>query len=132
LKQDPALHQWASTFVGAAAANTVGGDAQTGGSTAASGTKNNWYADEGEIDPLTFLMTGGLVYLDSLLGLKGKDFRGGSQRDRDKWYGYNDKEFQRWWHREGKADSGGNDIDNSEDAKNAYDDWVSSGKPTLK
>jgi len=41
LKQDPALHQWASTFVGAAAVNTVGGDAQTGGSTAASGTKNN-------------------------------------------------------------------------------------------
>ena len=39
--QDPALHQWASVFVGAAAAKTVGGDAQNGGSTAASGTKNN-------------------------------------------------------------------------------------------
>ena len=39
--QDPALRQWASIFVGAAAANTVSGDAQTGGSTAASGTKNN-------------------------------------------------------------------------------------------
>ena len=55
--QDPALHQWASVFVGAAAANTVGGDAQTGGSTAASGTKNNNYA-VGLDNPLPYLVTG--------------------------------------------------------------------------
>lgn len=40
---DPDLRQWASLLVGAAAAKTVGGDAQAGGSTAASGTKNNWF-----------------------------------------------------------------------------------------
>ena len=33
---------------------------------------------------------------------KGKEFRGGKQSDRDQWYGYNDKQFQRWWHRKGK------------------------------
>ncbi|MBP2661869.1 MAG: hypothetical protein H6Q69_4901 [Firmicutes bacterium] len=59
-------------------------------------------------------------------------FRGGSKAERDNWYGYNDKEFQRWWHREGKAEAGENDIDNAEEAKNAYDDWVSRGKPTVK
>lgn len=42
---DPDLHQWASYLVGAAAAKAVGGDAQTGGSTAASGTKNNMLSD---------------------------------------------------------------------------------------
>jgi len=40
--KDPALHQWASALVGAAAANVVGGNALTGASVAASGTKNNW------------------------------------------------------------------------------------------
>ncbi|SMD18223.1 hemagglutinin repeat-containing protein, partial [Sporomusa malonica] len=40
--KDPALHQWASALVGAAAAKTVGGNAQTGVSTAVSGTKNNF------------------------------------------------------------------------------------------
>ncbi len=40
--KDPGLHQWASYIVGSAAASIVGGNAQTGGSTAASGTKNNY------------------------------------------------------------------------------------------
>lgn len=39
----PDLLQWASAIVGSAAATVVGGEAQTGGSTAASGTKNNWF-----------------------------------------------------------------------------------------
>ena len=69
---------------------------------------------------------------DLYIWAKGQEFRGGSKSDRDKWYGYNEKEFQRWWHREGKAESGGNDIDNAEEAKNAYDDWVSRGKPKVK
>ncbi|WP_373657526.1 hypothetical protein [Sporomusa acidovorans] len=38
---DPALRQWASYVVGSAAAKLAGGTPQTGGSTAASGTKNN-------------------------------------------------------------------------------------------
>ncbi|WP_246105502.1 hemagglutinin repeat-containing protein [Sporomusa termitida] len=44
-KDNPDLHQWASAIIGAAAATVVGGDAQTGGSTAASGTKNNFLSD---------------------------------------------------------------------------------------
>ncbi|MFD1246124.1 hypothetical protein [Paralysiella testudinis] len=54
-------------------------------------------------------------------GEKGTGLRGGSKKDRDKWYGYNDKEFQRWWHREGKTDFGGKDIDNSNEAKAAWE-----------
>jgi filamentous hemagglutinin len=38
---DPALRQWASYVVGSTAAKLAGGTPQTGGSTAASGTKNN-------------------------------------------------------------------------------------------
>jgi hypothetical protein len=37
------------------------------------------------------------------VGAKGRDegrFRGGRQRARDPWYGYDDKEFQRWAHGE--------------------------------
>ena len=37
---------------------------------------------------------------------KGESFRGGKKGSRDQWYGYNDKEFQRWWHREGKESLG--------------------------
>jgi hypothetical protein len=40
--KDPALLQWASAVVGAAAAKAVGGNAQTGASVAASQTKNNY------------------------------------------------------------------------------------------
>ena len=40
-KNKPDLHQWASAIIGATAAKVVGGNAQTGASTAASGTKNN-------------------------------------------------------------------------------------------
>ncbi|BBB90465.1 two-partner secretion domain-containing protein [Methylomusa anaerophila] len=43
--KDSALHQWASAIVGSAAAAVIGGDAQTGASTAASGTKNNFLSD---------------------------------------------------------------------------------------
>jgi hypothetical protein len=66
-------------------------------------------------------------------GKKGKDFRGGKKGDRDKWYGYDkDPDFVKWWHREGKDFFGGNDIDNAEEAKAAYDEWVSLGKPRAK
>ncbi|WP_019878466.1 hemagglutinin repeat-containing protein [Succinispira mobilis] len=41
-KNKPDLHQWASAIIGATAAKVVGGNAQTGASTAASGTKNNY------------------------------------------------------------------------------------------
>ena len=41
--KDPGLHQIASALLGAAAAKDAGGNAQAGASTAASGTKNNWF-----------------------------------------------------------------------------------------
>ena len=41
--KDPGLHQIASALLGAAAAKVAGGNAQAGASTAASGTKNNFY-----------------------------------------------------------------------------------------
>jgi hypothetical protein len=63
---------------------------------------------------------------------KGKTFRGGSKKTRDNWYGYNDKEFQRWWHRKGKKDWGGNDIEDAEHARQVYESWVSQGKPKVK
>ena len=44
--KDPALMQWASAIVGAAAAKIVNGNAQTGASIAASETKNNYLSHE--------------------------------------------------------------------------------------
>lgn len=61
---------------------------------------------------------------------KGKTFRHG--KDRDKWYGFNDPDFQDWWHRMGKDENGGRDIENRKEAQKHYDDWVSQGRPTPK
>ena len=44
--KDPAILQWASAIVGAAAAKLVGGNAQTGASVATSETKNNYLTHE--------------------------------------------------------------------------------------
>jgi hypothetical protein len=45
----------------------------------------------------------------------------------DRWYGYNDREFQRWFHHCWKQ-SGNADADQEEIAE-AYADWVSRGSP---
>ncbi|EGO65234.1 hemagglutinin repeat-containing protein, partial [Acetonema longum] len=42
-EKNPDLHQWASFALGAAAAKLAGGNAQAGGTAAASGTRNNLY-----------------------------------------------------------------------------------------
>lgn len=63
---------------------------------------------------------------------KGRSFRGGKKKSRDKWYGYNNKEFQRWWHRKGKEEWGGGDIEDAAMAKQVYDYWVEAGRPTVK
>jgi hypothetical protein len=61
---------------------------------------------------------------------KGKSFRGGKKKDRDNWYGFDDPNFQNWWHREGKQAIGnGKDLDNRQQAQAAYSHWVSIGKP---
>ena len=65
-------------------------------------------------------------------GKKGDSFRGGKKKDRDQWGKYgNDKDFKNWWHRKGKAQRGGGDIE-PEDIKDIYDEWVEEGRPTAK
>ncbi|NLD45867.1 MAG: hypothetical protein GX660_01520, partial [Clostridiaceae bacterium] len=61
---------------------------------------------------------------------KGKEFRGGSKKQRDNWYGYKDKNFQKWWERQGKKYWGGADIEDSKMAKEVYDYWVEIGSPS--
>jgi RHS repeat-associated protein len=66
-------------------------------------------------------------------GEKGQTFRGGKKSQRDNWYGQNDKDFQKWWHREGKSDfNGGRDIQNSQNAQDAMKYWKDIGKPVPK
>jgi len=73
------------------------------------------------------------VLVHNVSGPKGKCFRGGKKKDRDNWYGHNDKDFQKWWHREGKEEfNGGMDIENTTNAQEAFDYWVSIGRPKVK
>jgi hypothetical protein len=72
------------------------------------------------------------ISLGSQKGEKGKSFRGGKKKKRDNWYGYTNKDFQRWWHRKGKEEFGGRDLDNAQQAKEVYEYWESIGKPSLK
>ncbi|MBE6066117.1 MAG: hypothetical protein E7211_00235, partial [Clostridium lundense] len=65
-------------------------------------------------------------------GKKGKSFRGGKKGSRDKWYGYNNKDFQNWWHREGKDEFGGNDIEDKKMVEKVFNYWDSIGKPRVK
>lgn len=62
---------------------------------------------------------------------KGKVLRGGSKKQRDNWYGYDDKDFQNWWHRKGKAEYG-YDIEDEVMAKEVYEYWEELGKPKVK
>ncbi len=61
---------------------------------------------------------------------KGQEFRGGSKKQRDNWYGYDDKNFQKWWERQGKKEWSGADIEDSKMAKEVYKYWVEIGKPS--
>jgi RHS repeat-associated protein len=72
------------------------------------------------------------AFSDATKGQKGTSLRGGKKAQRDKWYGKNDKDFQRWWHREGKGEFGGRDIDNTQDAQEAWDHWEQAGRPKVK
>jgi transcriptional regulator with XRE-family HTH domain len=66
---------------------------------------------------------------------KGKHhrrFRGGKQKDRDPDFGINDPEFWHWWHLDGKPDSGGGDIENSDDAHEWHEHWKAMGCPVPK
>lgn len=60
---------------------------------------------------------------------KGKEFWGGSKKNRDKWYGIKDKDFQKCWEREGKRTWGGDDIQEPNMAKEIYEYWKEIGSP---
>ncbi len=59
-----------------------------------------------------------------------RKFKGGKKKYRDKWYGYNDRDFQNWWHREGKQDK--HDLQSAVEVKKVYDYWVGIGCPKVK
>ena len=46
---------------------------------------------------------------------------------KDKWYGYNNKDFQKWFHRCWKEQ--GNPNADKAEIEEAYDEWVRSGMP---
>jgi hypothetical protein len=67
----------------------------------------------------------------------GRDrFRGGRRALRDRWFGLEEKpdfaDFRHWWHRQGKDEAGGNDINDRQAADHTYEDWVRHGRPTMK
>jgi len=57
-----------------------------------------------------------------------KPFKGGKQKHRDEWFGINDKDFQKWWHRIGKAEYGEGNIKDRQQALTIYEDWISMDK----
>lgn len=64
--------------------------------------------------------------------VKGKEFRGGKKSSRDNWGPYSkEKDFQRWWHRRGKKEWGGKDLE-AKDLDAAHRYWVNQGKPKVK
>ena len=95
-------------------------------------TLDNLLSEEGEEDSAIALgLTGGIGKVGAKT-VKGKTFRGGSKNIRDIWYGFKDKDFQRWWHRKGKAEWGNTDITTRQMAEEVYRAWVESGKPKVK
>ena len=65
---------------------------------------------------------------------KGKEFRGGSKKQRDKWYGYeNNKPFKKWFERIGKKQYNGNaDIDSKDVADALFETWKDLKSPFPK
>lgn len=61
-----------------------------------------------------------------------RKFKGGRKKYRDKWYGYDNKYFQNWWHRQEKQKRGNRDIENADEVKEMYTYWVSMGCPKYK
>lgn len=62
---------------------------------------------------------------------KGQSFRGGTKSQRDQWYGYNDRDFHKWWEKVGKKNYG-HDILDKQMADEVYQEWVDLGKPRIK
>ena len=78
-------------------------------------------------DPLEF-DGGGNFYAYGLNDpVDESDPDGLSPKGKDKWYGYNDPDFHKWFHRCWKL-PGAPDADRAE-IQEAYDEWVRRGKP---
>lgn len=62
--------------------------------------------------------------------------RGGRIGRRDRWYGLDGHDdfanFRQWWHRRGKDEAGGKDLENREEAEAAYAEWVQQGRPAAR
>ena len=61
---------------------------------------------------------------------KGHTFRVGKKKDRDQWYGYDNKDFRKWWHREGSKQYGIN-ID-KETIEYIWREWNELGRTKVK
>lgn len=68
--------------------------------------------------------------------MPGDRLRGGKIGRRDNDYGLNGRpefeDFWRWWHKAGKDNHGGIDIQGRREAHERFDEWVSDGRPTVK
>jgi RHS repeat-associated protein len=63
---------------------------------------------------------------------KGKTFRGGKQKSRDSFGKYEkDEDFKRWWHRQGKKQWGGHDIE-PEQLDTIHQNYEDIGRPKVK
>jgi hypothetical protein len=62
-----------------------------------------------------------------------RGLRGGSKKQRDRWYGLETQEgfadFRRWWHREGKHAEMGKDIADAPEARRIFAEWENQGRP---
>ncbi|MDP4024703.1 hypothetical protein Q8W71_18915 [Methylobacterium sp. NEAU 140] len=66
----------------------------------------------------------------------GGRFRGGGQARRDRWFGLEERPdfeaFRRWWHRVGKEEAGGRDLEGREQAFAEYEAWITSGRNRVR
>lgn len=66
---------------------------------------------------------------------KSKKFpqKSGSQSQRDRQFPeFRNSEFRKWWHRVGKAQYGGLDIQSHNEARRIYEEWQAEGSPRVK
>jgi hypothetical protein len=65
-----------------------------------------------------------------------RQLRGGKKKKRDKWFGFENKpdfeDFRRWWHRVGKFEADGMDLNSRKAVEDVYNDWVVRGRPKVK
>lgn len=59
-----------------------------------------------------------------------KPFKGGTKKRRDNWHGYEDIDFQNWWHQE-KQKTGSRDLQSKEEVKKMYNYWCLIGCPKI-